>query len=62
MLEISLLNKENIKLENKICNFENEIIGLKTKQNILEDTNRKNEIEIERQKNLKWYQKLIGKR
>ncbi len=62
VLEISLLNKENIKLENKICNFENEIIGLKTKQNILEDTNRKNEIEIERQKNLKWYQKLIGKR
>ncbi len=62
VLEINLLNKENIKLENKISNFENEIIGLKTKQNILEDTNRKNEIEIERQKNLKWYQKLIGKR
>lgn len=61
-LEINLLNKENIKLENKISNFENEIIGLKTKQNILEDTNRKNEIEIERQKNLKWYQKLIGKK
>ena len=62
VLEISLLNKENIKLENKISNFENEIIGLKTKQNILEDINRKNEIEIERQKNLKWYQKLIGKK
>ena len=61
-LEINLLNKENIKLENKISNFENEIIGLKTKQNILEDINRKNEIEIERQKNLKWYQKLIGKK
>ena len=62
VLEINLLNKENIKLENKISNFENEIIGLKTNQNILEDINRKNEIEIERQKKLKWYQKLIGKK
>ena len=62
VLELNLLSKENIKLENKISNFENEIIGLKTKQNILEDINRKNEIEIERQKKLKWYQKLIGKK
>ena len=62
VLEINLLNKENIKLENKISNLENEIIGLKTNQNILEDINRKNEIEIERQKKLKWYQKLIGKK
>ena len=62
VLEINLLNKENIKLENKISNFENEIIELKTKQNILEDINRKSQIEIERQKNLKWHQKLIGKK
>ena len=62
ILEINLLNKENDKLENKISSFENETIELKTKINILEDINRKSEIEIERQKNLKWHQKLIGKK
>ena len=62
ILEINLLNKENVKLEGKISGFENETIELKTKINILEDINRKSEIEIERQKNLKWYQKLVGKK
>ncbi|HRG19261.1 MAG TPA: AAA family ATPase [Flavobacterium lutivivi] len=62
VLEINFLNKENNKLANKITSFENEIIELKTKQNILEDGNRKSIIEIERQKNIKWYQKLFGKK
>jgi hypothetical protein len=59
VLEINLLNS---KLEYKIASFESEIIELKTKQNILEDTNRENIIEIERQKNIKWHQKLFGKK
>ncbi len=62
ILEINLLNKENNKLEHKISSFENEIIELKTNQNILEDINRKSQIEIDRQQKLKWFHKLIGKR
>jgi hypothetical protein len=61
-LEIKILDKENKKLENKISRFEDEIIELKTKQSILESVNVKNQIEIERQQNLKWYHKLIGKK
>lgn len=62
VLEINLLKKESDKLEYKISIYENDIIELKTKQNILEDINQKKQIEIERQQNLKWYHKLIGKK
>lgn len=62
VLELEFLNKENKKLENKISNYEIEIINLKTKQNILEEMNKNHQIEIERQKNIKWHQKLLGKK
>ena len=61
-LEINLLNNENKKLENKISNYENDIIEFKTKINILENLNKNNEAEIERQKKIKWHQKLLGRK
>lgn len=62
VLELEFLNKENKKLENKISNYEIEVINLKTKQNILEEINKNSQIEIVRQKNIKWHQKLLGKK
>ena len=61
-LEINFLNNENKKLENKISKIENDVIEYKTQINIIENINRISEIEIERQKNIKWHQKLFGKK
>ncbi|MBO9586430.1 MAG: AAA family ATPase [Flavobacterium sp.] len=60
ILEIKSLSIDNVKLESKVLHFENEIVELKTKLNILEDNNRIMKNEIERQKKIKWYHKLMG--
>ena len=62
ILEINFLNNENKKLENKISIIEKDVIEYRTQINIIEKINKATEIELERQKNIKWHQKLIGKK